>query len=126
VSLPISLYDPVLACRADQELVCHDAGVTHKMSLEQVRLWLVAMGVGGGGGAGLSDAAACAAIWLAGAGIAETASRADHQHPIAVKRTAVGAGATWTIATDEAAVVAGDWTIEGDLLVEPGGVILFL
>lgn len=124
MSLPISLYDPVLSCRDEQELVCHDAGVTHKMSLEQVRLWIAAMG--SGGGAGLSGDAALASRWDATVGSAVTAARADHQHPVAAQRTVVAIGETWTIAADESAVVAGDWIISGDLLVEPGGVILFL
>jgi hypothetical protein len=58
-------------------------------------------------------------------GTGTTYARGDHTHPLTVKRT-IGVGETWTIAEDECVVVAGDWTINGDLTVNDHAIFVVL
>jgi hypothetical protein len=79
-----------------------------------------------GGTAGTpSDTLPARASGVGSAGTMTDYSRGDHSHPLAIKRT-VPAAETWTVQSDECVVVAGDWSVEGDLLVKDGGVFVAL
>lgn len=73
----------------------------------------------------LSDSVAAQNKGNGSAGTAESAARADHEHPLTVKRS-IPAGETWAIASDESMLLAGSWDISGNLEVAEGGLVAWL
>lgn len=149
----ISDMTSVLAPATHQLVPVVDAGVNKKMTLAQLVAWLptvLSLAVSrltqsgatpgqviawngttwtpttmAGGSGTASDGVPAQASGNGSAGVDTAYARGDHSHPLAMKRT-VPAGETWTVESDECVVVAGNWTIHGDLVVKDGGVFVAL
>jgi hypothetical protein len=149
----ISEMTSVLSPATTQLVPVVDAGTNKKMTLAQLVAWLPtvlslavsrltqsgattgqtivwngsqwAPGDMTGGGGTPSDATPAQASGMGSAGTMTDYARGDHSHPLAIKRT-VPVAETWTVESDECVVVAGDWTVYGDLVVKDGAVFVVL